>query len=324
MKKGMMMLWIVFILKGLHSEKLLVWVEKGNGSVYSPSERISINVLPHISGYLYVYNIDAEGHVHILFPKNGIKNYVNAGRIYRLPYDFGLDVEWVAGENPGIEYVYAFITPYPIPYISETRFVPLSPDEYYYDDGILICYRFFPPHFFPRIYFYGWAYFYVRPYYYVYHPIPWYCYDCHHPRILFYFCFDFCPIYIIEFDDCCTYTCYPRYYKTYRYKYRIRPIYREISPKKVREYKEIEKKYKNYDKPPLWETSNPLKERKEDLYEKEVIKEKSIPSIQNPYKEQKERKFEKNYEFYKEDRKNIVEKDENRSYNYKALKNKKR
>jgi len=284
MKKIMMMLLSILIFKGLHSEKILVWVEKGNGSIYSPSERISINVLPHVSGYLYVYNIDSEGHVHILFPKNGIKNYVNAGKIYRLPYDFGLDVEWVAGENPGIEYVYAFITPYPVPYISETWFIPLSPDEYYYDDGILVCYRFFPPHFFPRIYFYGWAYFYVRPY--VYHPIPWYCYDCHHPRILFYFCFDFCPIYIIEFHDCCTYTCYPRYYKTYRYKYRIRPIYREISPKKVREYKEIEKKYRNYDKPSIWETSNPLRE--------------------------------------KEDKSNLIEKNEKRTYNYKALKNKKR
>ncbi len=293
MKKLLVGMMLIIFFKELYAKKVDVWIEKGNGSVYSAGEKIGIKVLPHVSGYLYVYNIDSEGKVHILFPKNSYarNNYVVAGRVYHLPYDFE-EVEWFAGEKAGVEYVYAFITPYPLPYFEANWFIPLSPDEYYYEDGILICYRFYPPHFFPRIYFYGWAHFYVIPrhYVYIYHPVPWYCYDCHYPHILFHFCFNFCPIYIIEFHDCCSYYFYPRYYKTYRYKYRIRPIYREIPHKKVREYKEIEKRYRDYDKPPFWASQNPLREKKEEVLPKkpkEITAEREIKREVLPSKEMK-------------------------------------
>ena len=358
MKNLLISMMLIIFFKGLPAKKVDVWTEKGNGSVYSAGERISIKILPHVSGYLYVYNIDSEGKVHILFPKSTYarNNYVVAGKIYHLPYDFG-EVEWYAGEEPGIEYVYAFITPYPLPYFEANWFIPLPPDEYYYEDGILICYRFCPPHFFPRIYFYGWAHFYVIPRYYVYiyHPVPWYCYDCHHPRILFHFCFDFCPIYIIEFDDCCSYHFYPRYYKKYKYKYRIRPIYREIPSKKVREYKEVEKRYRNYDKPPFWASQNPLKEKREDFNEK-IIKEEVLPKKSKEVMAEKEIKGEvlpskgtkenieddferenlprksKKIEFDREENYKregqdfeMIEKNEKRSYNYRnSLKVKKR
>lgn len=294
MKKLFISMMVIIFFKGLPAKKVDVWIEKGNGSVYSAGEKISVKILPHISGYLYVYNIDSEGKVRVLFPKNRYarNNYVVAGRVYHLPYDFE-EIEWCAGDEPGIEYVYAFITPYPLPYFDVNWFVPLSPDEYYYEDGILICYRFCPPYFFPRVYFYGWSYFYVIPRYYVYiyHPVPWYCYDCHHPRILFHFWFDFCPIYVIEFHDCCSYYFYPRYYKTYRYKYRIRPIYREIPPKKVREYRDIEEKYRNYNKPPVWASQNPLKEKEEDFNEK-IIRKEILPEKSKELKAEKETKRE--------------------------------
>ncbi|MEO0262648.1 MAG: DUF4384 domain-containing protein [candidate division WOR-3 bacterium] len=296
MKKLLITIMVVIFFKGLHAKKVEVWTIKGNGSVYSAGEKISIKVLPHVSGYLYVYNIDSEGKVHVLFPKNRYarNNYVIAGKIYHLPYDFE-EIEWCAGDEPGIEYVYAFITPYPLPYFDVNWFIPLSPDEYYYEDGILICYRFCPPYFFPRVYFYGWAHFYVIPRYYVYiyHPVPWYCYDCHHPHILFHFWFDFCPIYVIEFHDCCSYYFYPRYYKTYRYKYRIRPIYREIPPKKVREYRDIEEKYRNYDKEPFWASQNPLREKKEGFNEKKIIKEEILLEKPKEVKKNVEDDFEK-------------------------------
>lgn len=283
MKKLIVGIWMVFLFKGLHAKNVDVWVEGGNGSVYAEGERVSVKVLPHVSGYLYLYNIDSEGRVHLLFPKRGHSNYVVAGRIYHLPYDFGLSTEWYASDEPGIEYIYAVVTPYPLPYVETTWFVPLHPDEYYYDDGVLVCFRFSPPYFFPRIYFYGWAYFYVRPRYYVYyyHPVPWYCYDCHHPHLIVGFWFDFCPLYVIEVYDCCSYYYYPRYYRTYRYKYRIRPIYRKISPKKVREYREIEKRYRNYDKPPVWTVKNPLREKKEIINKSggsKIYREKSYRS----------------------------------------------
>lgn len=264
---------VVFLSQGLHAKNVDVWVEGGNGSVYAAGEKVSVKVLPHVSGYLYLYNIDSEGRVHVLFPRGryGQGNYVRAGRVYHLPYDFRLETEWYAGGEPGVEYVYAVVTPYPLPYVEAEWFIPLPPDEYYYDDDILVCFRFAPPHFFPRIYFHGWAYFYVRPRYYVYyyHPTPWYCYDCHHPHVIVGFWFDFCPIYVVEVHEY-GYYYYPRYYRTYKYKYRIRPIYRKISPKKVREYREIEKRYRSYDRPPVWAVKNPLREKKEDVSRKYI------------------------------------------------------
>jgi hypothetical protein len=45
-----------------------LWTDRGNDAVYEPGERIILRARPSEDAYLLVYEIDAEGSVHLLYP----------------------------------------------------------------------------------------------------------------------------------------------------------------------------------------------------------------------------------------------------------------
>ncbi len=219
----------LMIITGILNARMVdVWVERGPKSVYTAGELLRVHVISKVDGYLYLYNIDPTGRVKLIFPlRNPV--YIHAGVHYVLPDDFYYDIEWECSYEPGIEYIYAIVVPYPIYDMPDEPFEPLLPHEYvYYDyDDIefAIVFRFRPPFWFPRIYFGAWTSYYVIPRYYVYHPAPWYCYDCHHPRVFISFYFDFCPLYEIRVYEY-RYVYVPRYIKYVPRRYRVRSVWR--------------------------------------------------------------------------------------------------
>lgn len=239
---------LIFILSllALKAGMVDVWVEGGPKAVYTAGERLKINVISKTDGYLYLYNIDPNGRAKLIFPTVR-PVYIHAGVHYVLPDDFYDDIEWYSSYDPGVEYIYAVVVPYPVYDMPIDCFEPLPPGSYiYYDyDDIrfAVVFGFRPPFWFPRVYFGSWTSYYVTPRYYVYHPAPWYCYDCHHPHVFVHFYFDFCPLYEIRVYEY-RYVYVPRYVKYAPPRYRIRTRWefsKEIKPEKRIRLQEMEK-----------------------------------------------------------------------------------
>lgn len=80
-----------------------VAVNKGEGSVYSPGEKVQMTITPNRDSYIVVWDMTPNGNVHIIFPNQyDQNNFVKAGQTLRLPgtgYAFeiepGAGVEWV-------------------------------------------------------------------------------------------------------------------------------------------------------------------------------------------------------------------------------------
>jgi hypothetical protein len=64
-----------------------LWTDKGMDAVYEPGDRIDIKARASDDAYLLVYEIDAEGAVHVLYPMVGQSGQVEGHRTYRLPAD---------------------------------------------------------------------------------------------------------------------------------------------------------------------------------------------------------------------------------------------
>ncbi|MEN3044802.1 MAG: DUF4384 domain-containing protein [Candidatus Hydrothermales bacterium] len=269
-------IFLTLISLGLLDARMVeVWIERGHKAVYTSGERLKVNLISKVDGYLYLFNIDPTGKSKLIFPL-GKPVYINAGVHYVLPDDFYDDIEWFSSYEPGIEYIYAVVVPYPIYDLPNDCFEPLPPHSfiyYEYDDiDFVVIFKFRPPFWFPRIYFGAWTSYYVIPRYYVYHPAPWYCYDCHHPRIFFHFYFDFCPIYEIRVYEY-RYIYVPRYVKSVPERYRVRTRWefsKEITPERKVRLREIEKDVR-------------LRVREEGIVEgkevKELIKIREKPQI---------------------------------------------
>ncbi len=78
-----------------------VWSDRGDGGVYNSGDPIGISVRTNRDAYLIVYEIDAEGAVHVLFPWQGNDTGVEGGTTLDLPEDPGdqLVVEGPVGEG---------------------------------------------------------------------------------------------------------------------------------------------------------------------------------------------------------------------------------
>ena len=64
-----------------------VWTNRGNDGVYKPGEAIQIKVRPSEDAYVLVYEIDAEGYVHKLFPYDRSSGMLEGRQSYRLGED---------------------------------------------------------------------------------------------------------------------------------------------------------------------------------------------------------------------------------------------
>jgi hypothetical protein len=90
-----------------------VWLNKHNGSVYHPGQIVRVYFQTSWDCYVTVYNIDAEGFVHVLYPKYDDQTWVESGRIYEIP-DPSDDYDLVVDGPKGIEYVVAVASEFPL------------------------------------------------------------------------------------------------------------------------------------------------------------------------------------------------------------------
>jgi hypothetical protein len=106
--------WVAVLAIGLvpvaaHADRGLgveVWTDRGEGAVYEPGSKIRIGTRASDDAYLLLYDIDAEGAVHVLFPVHGQNPYVEGRRSYELP-DKNSDGDLVVQGPVGEGYVVA-------------------------------------------------------------------------------------------------------------------------------------------------------------------------------------------------------------------------
>jgi hypothetical protein len=90
-----------------------VWLNKHNGSVYRPGQYVRVYFQVDEDCYAAVYNVDAEGFVHVLYPKYKDQAWVESGRIYEIPDPYD-DYDLVVDGPKGIEYVVAVVSEFPL------------------------------------------------------------------------------------------------------------------------------------------------------------------------------------------------------------------
>jgi|GEM_PF-1832775 len=90
-----------------------VWLNKHNGSVYHPGQIVRAYFQTNSDCYVAVYNIDAEGFVHVLYPKYDDRAWVEGGRIYEIPDPYD-NYDLVVDGPKGIEYVVAVASEFPL------------------------------------------------------------------------------------------------------------------------------------------------------------------------------------------------------------------
>jgi len=76
--------------------KVKVWADKGEGSVYKKDEIIRFHFRASMDCYVYLYHMDAQGQVNLLFPNGFNKNnFVKANQVYTIPdetWNFDLQI----------------------------------------------------------------------------------------------------------------------------------------------------------------------------------------------------------------------------------------
>lgn len=89
-----------------------VWTDRGDEAVYQPGDPLQVSVQATVDGHLLLYEIDAEGSIHVLFPIAGFDDYVAAGEVYDVP-DAQTDLELVVQGPTGQGFIVAIISRQP-------------------------------------------------------------------------------------------------------------------------------------------------------------------------------------------------------------------
>jgi hypothetical protein len=106
-----------------------VWVDKGEGAVYHPGDEIKVYFRASSDCYVVLYNIDARGYVHLLYPLDEWDDpYVEGGRVYRIPDRFD-DYDLTINGPGGVEYIQAVASLEPLD-------LPNFPGEYIYEGEV--------------------------------------------------------------------------------------------------------------------------------------------------------------------------------------------
>ena len=83
-----------------------VRIAEGNGSVFEPGELVKLTFQTNRDAYVILYNIDSDGFVNLLYPKDGKPRRVEGNKVYFLP-EVGSGLQWVTEGSTGIEYIHA-------------------------------------------------------------------------------------------------------------------------------------------------------------------------------------------------------------------------
>lgn len=89
-----------------------VWTDRGNDAVYEPGDPMRVKVRTTEDAYLLVYELDAEGHVNLLYPWNRGSGRVEAKRTLRLP-DESSDYQLVVEKQTGQGFIVAIASDRP-------------------------------------------------------------------------------------------------------------------------------------------------------------------------------------------------------------------
>jgi hypothetical protein len=89
-----------------------VWTDRGNDAVYEPGQQLQVKVRASDDSYLLVYEIDAEGAIHVLYPFRGHNEMIEARRTIRVPSEND-EVELVVQEPVGEAYLVAIASETP-------------------------------------------------------------------------------------------------------------------------------------------------------------------------------------------------------------------
>ena len=93
---------------GAQSLSLKLWSDRGDGAVYKPGDPINIAVKTNRDANVLVYEIDAEGAVHLLYPTQPNNAGIEGGTVLELPED---PAEQLVVEGPtGEGYIVAIAT----------------------------------------------------------------------------------------------------------------------------------------------------------------------------------------------------------------------
>ena len=76
------------------------------GSVYRPGKDIQLSFQTTKDAYVVVYNIDADGYVHLLYPEDGRSALSEGRKTHFLPPP-GKNEYWETGATTGVEYIHA-------------------------------------------------------------------------------------------------------------------------------------------------------------------------------------------------------------------------
>ena len=91
-----------------YTDELMVSVRVagGNGSVLEPGERVKLTFQTNRDAYVVLYNIDSDGFVNLLYPRDGKPRRVEGNKINFLP-EAGSGLQWVIEGSTGVEYIHA-------------------------------------------------------------------------------------------------------------------------------------------------------------------------------------------------------------------------
>lgn len=74
-----------------------LWTDRGTDGVYQPGEAIQIKTRASDDAYLLIYEIDAEGYIHVLFPYHTHNSFIEGRSTLRIPTDDSRDELVVQG-----------------------------------------------------------------------------------------------------------------------------------------------------------------------------------------------------------------------------------
>jgi hypothetical protein len=90
-----------------------VWTDRGSDAVYQPGDPMQVKVRATDDAYVLVYEIDAEGYVHVLYPYQGRSGFMEGRRTYRVPAEDS-DVDLIVQGSVGQAYLVAIASRDPL------------------------------------------------------------------------------------------------------------------------------------------------------------------------------------------------------------------
>ncbi|MBN1886181.1 MAG: DUF4384 domain-containing protein [Candidatus Krumholzibacteriota bacterium] len=82
----------------------------GKGAVLMPGRDVNITFQTSEDAFVFIYNIDTDGYVNLLYPADGRPVRSEGRTVHFLP-EAGRGIRWTVGERTGIEYIHAIAVP---------------------------------------------------------------------------------------------------------------------------------------------------------------------------------------------------------------------